>query len=163
MTALKAEAASVVMLPRILLALDVREERVAAAAVLPVAASELRLERVAENADFAELKLAAMDCSALPAELEAEAATELAELETEARDWEMSDETEDNELSTEGAGVAELPEVVDMSEVVDMVTSLWAAHAGAMAMREDRRMLKICIVTDPGRWMRISNGGGGSA
>ena len=88
-----------------LLASDVKEERVAAAPVLPVATSELRLERVAEKADLAELKLAAMDCSALSAEFEAEAPTELAELETEASDLEISDETEDNELDTaDGAG-----------------------------------------------------------
>jgi len=85
-TALRADAASVVMLPKMLLALEVKEDRLAAAPVLPVAASELRLERVAENAETAELKLAAMDCSALFAELDADAATDAAELETEATD-----------------------------------------------------------------------------
>jgi len=74
------------MLPRMLFASEVRDESVAAAPVFPVAASELRLERVNEKADFAELKLAAIDCSALLSELEAEAATELADLETEASD-----------------------------------------------------------------------------
>ena len=46
--ALKAEAASEVMLARILFALEVKDEKLAAAPVFPAAASELRLEIVAE-------------------------------------------------------------------------------------------------------------------
>ena len=42
-----------------------------------------------------------MDSSALPAELDADAATLEAEFETEARDPATSDETEDRELATE--------------------------------------------------------------
>jgi hypothetical protein len=117
-TALKAEAASVVMLPKILSALEVNEERVAAAPVLPVAASELRLERVAEKADLAELKLSAIDCSAFSAELEAEAATSEAEFEIDASDAANSDEMEDNELATaEGVTADELGVTVGPSEL----------------------------------------------
>lgn len=101
--ALSALAASEVMLPRMLFALEVRDEREAAAPVF-VAASELRREIVAEKADLAELKLAAIDCSTFSAEFEAEAATEAADLETEAIDSDMSDETEDRELETAAGG-----------------------------------------------------------
>jgi len=95
-----------------------------------VAASELRLERVAENADSAELKLWAMDCSALLAELEAEAITDAAEFEIEATDW----ETEEMELEIE--------------EAVLLAVLPWAS-AGARRM-DERMMLQICIVAVEG-------------
>ena len=103
-TALRADAASVVILPRILFALEDNEVRLAAAAVLPVTACEARLERVAEKADLAELKLSAIDSSAPPADSEAEAAAFEAEFVTEASEAATSEETDDNELETaEGA------------------------------------------------------------
>jgi len=61
---LRAPAASLVMLPRIDFSADVKEESEEAAPLLPARASELRLERVAEKADSAELKLIAMELSA---------------------------------------------------------------------------------------------------
>ena len=110
--ALRAEAASVVMLPKILGELELNDDRLATAPVLPVMASEARLERVAENADLAELKLSAMDCSPFSAELEALAVTELADWETDARDCEISDETEASELDTvEGTGELDVTDV----------------------------------------------------
>ncbi len=58
---LRAPAASLVMLPRIELAAEVKEAREDAAPVALLAAAELRLERLAEKADSAELKLFATD------------------------------------------------------------------------------------------------------
>jgi hypothetical protein len=103
--ALRAEAASLVMLPKILLELEVKEARLEAAPVLPVAASELRLERVAEKADTAELKLCAMDPAA-----------SLASADAEAADSESSDETEDTELELDAGGSTdEVPVIVDVA------------------------------------------------
>ncbi|KAI1621908.1 hypothetical protein EDD37DRAFT_499701 [Exophiala viscosa] len=61
---LRAPAASLVMLPRIDFSAEVNEAREEAAPLLPARAAELRLERVAEKADSAELKLCAMELSA---------------------------------------------------------------------------------------------------
>lgn len=58
---LRAPPASLVMLPRIELAAEVKEAREDAAPDWPFAAAELRLERLAEKADSAELKLFATD------------------------------------------------------------------------------------------------------
>jgi hypothetical protein len=107
----------VVILPKILLASEVSELYEAAAAVL-VAISELSMESVAEKADFADEKLATMDCSTLPADLEAELAMEFAELEadaamdcrdadaalaTEAEDAEAADATDAFEAETDAS------------------------------------------------------------
>jgi len=61
---LRAPAASLVMLPRIDFSAEVNEESEEAAPLLPARASELRLERLAEKADSAELKLCATELSA---------------------------------------------------------------------------------------------------
>lgn len=139
-TALRALAASEVMLPRMLFALEVRDEREAAAPVF-VAASELRRERVAEKADLAELKLAAMDSSAFSAEFEAEAATEAADLETEAIDLDISDETDDKEL--------EMAEGFKGAELVGPEVLLWAKTE--TAVKDARRRLYSSIVRMAGQ------------
>lgn len=133
--ALRAEAASLVILPKMLLALEFNDERLAAAPVLPAAASEVRLERVAEKADLAEVKLSAIDCSAFSAELEAEAATFEAEFDSEASDAAASDETEARELDTdEGTGTEEGGAVLD------------CANTGIAPRRYAARMVESCMV-----------------
>ena len=71
---LRAPAASLVMLPRIDFSAEVNDASEEAAPLLPARAAELRLERVEEKADSAELKLCAMELSAAAPDAAADSA-----------------------------------------------------------------------------------------